>query len=584
MKNALIWFVALAISATACKKEKIDDPGDNPPPVGNVNATVLVQVVSAGGQPIVDAEVKIAAITAQSDMFGVVMLNSTSFPSGRALITVEKLGYYRYTGVIELSTGRFAEFIVLTSKSVSGSFTASAGGTVNAQHGGSIVFQPNSLVTTTGATYLGTVNVSAMYVAPDAANAAEVMPNNFVGKNAQGSEKFVENHGTMLVEITGSSGEKLQLGSGKTAEIHIPVASQDLGSAPATIPLYYFKESAAQWQEDGFASLQGSEFVGNVSHFTFWMCPYVYNHYPLTGRLVCNGTALPATKLEVYNQWGAYLGQTTTNANGQFSGMIPGTLTFNIVVKDACNQGAISIGTGPFSGPANLGDQNVCTGGAPYTTITGAFENCSGNADAGAWARVETQGVFRMLPANAQGQVNASILLCQGTSSIHVSGVNLQTGNISPGQSFAMAANINFGTQQVCGTSPQYCQFVLDGIPHYFVPTAQYTFSCVYNTAQNRLNPAVVYNPGTGNSTQFMLAVPGSVPGLYSVGGSSFNYSFIVLGNNGIDYLPVTLSQAGTTIGNVVTGSVANSTFHDAGGVQHTLSDCHFRMLVSHVN
>jgi hypothetical protein len=583
MSKNIIWIFAFVAMVSACKKEKPNN-GDTPSPVGNVNASIAVQVVNGSGQAISGADVSVAAISAQTNSEGLAFLNSTSFPAGRALVKVEKSGYYRYAGVLELSAGRFSEYIVLTPKTTSGGFSSSAGGTIAAQNGGSVIFEPNSFIVAGGAAYTGPVSVSAMYVAPDASNAAEVMPNNFLGKNLSGSDKFLENHGTMLVEITGSAGEKLQLAAGKTAEIHIPVSAQDLGSAPASIPLYYFNESAVRWHEDGQATLQGNEYVGNVSHFTFWMCPFVYNHYPLSGRLVCNSTPMPATKLEVYNQWGAYLGQTTTNANGYFSGMIPSTLTFNIVVKTACNQADVSFGVGPFSAAANLGDLNACTGGGAYTTISGNFLNCSGTADGASWARVESQGFFRLIPTDGQGNVNASVMLCQGTTSVHISGVNLQTGNLSAGQAYPMAANINFGSQTVCGTSAQYCQFELDGVPYYVVPTTQYTFSCVYNVAQNRLTPGVVYNPGTGNSTHFMLSIPGSVPGLYSVGGGSFNYSFLVLGNNGQDYLDVTLNQTGTTIGNVVSGSVANTTFHDAAGVQHTFNNCHFRMLVSHVN
>jgi hypothetical protein len=115
------------------------------------------------------------------------------------------------------------------------------------------------------------------------------------------------------------------------------------------------------------------------------------------------------------------------------------------------------------------------------------------------------------------------------------------------------------------------------------VPTSQYTFSCVYNTSVNRLTPGVVFNGGSGNMTHFSLSIPGATAGNYSIGGNSFHYTFMVLGNDGQDFLQVTLTQAGNSLGAVVEGSVANTNFHDAGGVLHTLSNCQFRFEVSHV-
>jgi hypothetical protein len=68
------------------------------------------------------------------------------------------------------------------------------------------------------------------------------------------------------------------------------------------------------------------------------------------------------------------------------------------------------------------------------------------------------------------------------------------------------------------------------------------------------------------------------------VGGNPFSYSFLVLGNNGQDYLSVVLNQAGNTLGQMVSGSISNTTFRDAGGNQHSLSNCSFQMPITFVN
>jgi hypothetical protein len=554
------------------------------PPIENVAFSMSIQVTNDSGLPISNAEVTLGTLTATTNAMGFAEFEATGFPSGRSLLKVVEPGYFPCLNAIDIKASRYSINLVLHPSTMAGSFSGASGGSIDIPGGGNLLFESNSIVDDGGAAYTGTVQVMAAYLAPNASPNELPFPSDFLGKDASGSSNFLENHGMISVQLVGSLGQSLQLAAGKSAQISIPVASHDLGSAPATLPLYYFDETQVVWMEEGQATLQGNDYVGNVSHFSFWMCPVVYNHYPISGRLVCQGSPLPATQLEVYNQWGAFLGKVSTNAGGYFFGMIPSTLTFQFKVKNSCQETAAQFNLGPFTGATQLNDLNVCSGSANSVQISGGFEDCNGNPDAGAWARVEGQGVVRLYPSNGQGQVNASVLLCQASSSVNISGVNLGSGATSTGQTFPLAPSISFGNQMVCNNATIFCQFTLDGVPYYFTPSSQYTFSCGYSAAQNRLSPAVTYNPGTGNSTSFMVTIPGSTPSTYSVGGNPFSYSFLVLGNNGQDYLSVVLNQAGNTLGQMVSGSISNTTFRDAGGNQHSLSNCSFQMPITFVN
>jgi hypothetical protein len=573
--------VVFAIAFSSLVSCTDSDPN---PPIVNVAFSMSVQVTDESGLPLPNAEVSLGTMTSTTNASGLAVFESAAFPSGRTLLKVNGSGFFPSLNVVEIKASRYSMDVVLHPNTLAGTFLGLAGGSIAVPGGGNVEFGANSVVEASGAAYSGQVFVAATYLAPNGLGNALPYPSDFLGNDASGNSIFLENHGMVSVQLFGSLGQPLQLAGGKTAQISIPVAAQDVGTAPATLPLYYFDEEQVVWKEEGLATLQGNEYVGDVAHFSFWMCPFVYNHYPISGRLVCQGSPLPATQLEVYNQWGAFLGKVSTNANGYFYGMIPSTLSFQFKVKNACQETAAQFNLGPFNGATQLNDLNVCSGTANSVQINGGFEDCNGNPDLGAWARVEAQGVVRLYPSNGQGQVNASVLLCQASSSVSIRGVNVGTGAISTGQTFPLAPSISFGNQVVCNNAPIFCQFTLDGVPYYYTPSSQYTFSCVYTAAQNRLTPGVTYNPGTGNSTTFMLTIPGSTASTYSVGGNPFSYSFLVLGNNGQDYLSVILNQAGSTLGQTVSGSISNTTFRDAGGVQHTLSDCSFQMPVTLVN
>jgi hypothetical protein len=578
-KLTLLLLVFVSVIINSCKKNESDEPTPVVPLVtssGTTSARYLVHITDQSGSALTGASVSIASASGTTNSEGLCELSSTSFPSGTAGISVSKSGYFKYSGVVTISAGNQSVSVQLVPVTVAGTFSSSSGGTVTVPNGGSILFPANAI--DDGSTsYSGTVTVSAVYISPTSTLAPALSPNSFLGKDISGNEKFLENHGMIAVELSGSSGQQLQIAPGNSATITIPVAANDIGSAPSTIPLYYYDAATQLWKEEGSANLVGNFYVGNVNHFTFWMCPFVYDHYFLSNTLQCQSSPLPYVRVEVFNQWGAYLGHTTTNSSGYWSGMIPNILTFTLVVKDPCNSIAYSQTIGPFTANTNMSPIDACSSGANASYITGSFLNCSGNPDAAAFCRVQSDGIMQLLPVNNQGQVNASVLFCSASTLTSISGINLSGGQTSAEQYFTIAPSINFGTQTVCGTAAEFAQFRLNGINYYFTENAFADFQATYNAAQNRIYLNVVGGQFM-NEVQLGLIIPGSVAGTYSVGGNPFAYSFITTGNNGTVNLSVTLTQGGTQLGDMVTGSIQNITYVDQGGTNRQLENCYFRI------
>ncbi len=582
MKKLFAFLLVILFTLNACKKDKVDEPTTTPPPStpANTTASILVNVATTAGVAISGATVVVGSQTATTNTTGIVYFSSALFSSGKNVIKVSKAGYFKANQTIEISNGNTYNIsVTLTTKTVTGTFLGNAAATINATNGGSIDFTANSIVDNVGNPYTGTVNVSAVYIASNASNASAILPNSFLGLNSSSQQKFVENHGTIIVELEGNSGQALQIATGSTAQIHMPVSSQDLASPPSTIPFYYFDESTGYWKEDGVGTLTGgTEFVGTVSHFTWWMCPFVYNHYSLSGTIVCGATGMPGVKVAVYNVWGSYLGSVTTGPGGIFSGMIPDVITFDLKVKDICGTQVYTTAIGPFSSNTTMAATDI-SATANYGVITGWFKDCANATDLNSLCRVQSNGLTKFIAPLPSGYFNEAVLFCTGSTSAVVTGVNFTTNQVSIDTTMTITPTMNFGTKQVCNTASEYCTFVLAGAPKYYTENAYANFTGVLDNTANK----IILNVTSGqfmNETHFNVSIPATVVGNHSVGGSPFAYSFVLSGNNGTIYLTVNLTSVGTTVGSAIEGTINNITFVDQGGASKTLSNCAFRILI----
>lgn len=107
----------------------------------------------------------------------------------------------------------------------------------------------------------------------------------------------IESMGAMGVEFRDASGNRLNLGSGKTAIIRIPATPAAEGVALATIPLYHLNETTGKWDQEGTATLHtdaqtGAQYYeGTVSHFSWWNADQIMNRVEIDLATDVNGNA-----------------------------------------------------------------------------------------------------------------------------------------------------------------------------------------------------------------------------------------------------------------------------------------------------
>jgi len=263
-----------------------DSGGGTPAPAPRATGTVVGQVVSlANSAPISGATVETDIGTATTPADGKF---SVSAPSGdRTIVHVEATGFAEAFPVARVISGQTSNLgVKLVPIGVTETVSVAAGGIVSVPNSPAQVTIPaNGLVPRAGGTPAGSVNVALTPINP--AEDTNLMPGGFNGISAGGgSTQPIESFGAMLVDLRDSAGTRYTLAGGKTSTIRIPLGTNS-ANPPATVPLWFFDETAGVWKEEGTATLQGTApdqyYEGTVAHFSYWNADIVMERIFVTG-------------------------------------------------------------------------------------------------------------------------------------------------------------------------------------------------------------------------------------------------------------------------------------------------------------
>jgi uncharacterized protein (TIGR02145 family) len=311
------------------------------------------------------------------------------------LMCYEKSAYLRITkpGYFEGSRSWVPTFggtnrmeVQLLALNTAGSFQSSEGGTVQAESF-TLVFPPNG-IRHNGAPYSGNVSVYVNAIDPtDIINQTEQMPGSLVGFH-NGDLRVLRSLGMAAIELRGSSGELLQPAAGSWVEMRCTIPAEMQEIAPATIPLWSLDETNGFWKYEGTANRTGNEYIGYVSHFSYWNFDVETNgvNYQLTvnyNELPIGFYALDNAVLVLTSAaYGAIPG--TTGTNGQVSGLVPANEVMQLQIMLPCEGGfqeVYSASVGPFTTDV---EQTIEINELPYVaTIQGNLADCDGNASSG---------------------------------------------------------------------------------------------------------------------------------------------------------------------------------------------------------
>lgn len=336
---------------------------------------VMGRVLTEAGEIVIAAKVKIGTDSVYTDFNGVFIFDNAAVFQKMGYVTVSKTGYFPGSRTfIPKPNGTVVE-IRLLQKNLAGSFSSSSGGSVALEN---LQLQfPANAIKLNGSVYNGNVNVFVNYIDPASSSFHQEMPGNLVG-NQNGNFRGLTSYGMIGVEINDSLGQKLQIDSGETVTAYFTLTAEMLNTAPDTIDLWSFNEIQGIWINEGIAIKNGTNYVAQLSHFSFWNCDISWEVVFLNG-VISDEDGNPVSGITVKLSTPTSTATDLTNSLGQFGGWIPASTELNMNLYYPCGSDSITnivnnLMIGPYASDTVIFIQNVTL--PSLFNVFGTIQNC----------------------------------------------------------------------------------------------------------------------------------------------------------------------------------------------------------------
>lgn len=580
----LLGVLVISMGVVGCKKKDVvpNEPDPGVPGVSQnelysgvtITASIGGQVRDEANNPIENALITIGNNTTYTNGSGFFYLTGISVDSDRAYVKVEKNGYFSSGRAVNPNeNGISYASIQLLSKTAVGVVDNGTGGTVNISGGATLTFETGDVGLENGNAYNGQVTVYASYLDPTAPNIGEIAPGDLDAIDANGDVVSLITYGMVAVELVGSNGEALNVAPGQTVEISMPFQTAQQGGAPASMPLWYFDEQAGNWVEEGIATLQGNNYVGEVSHFSFWNCDDPTTPVNLTLTVTCNGTPSANVAVTLFSPSGVQYGTCYTDAYGQIDELMPSGVATMLEIYDVCGVAMYSQSLGINNSDVDLGTISACSS-SNTSAFSATLLDCNGAPVSSGMITVQVGSTVIPFFTDANGYVNSSITTCTA-SNVTIAGFDFnQVLQITP-TSVPVTPVMDSGNLTVCDQIDEFVLYTYDGVDYAINDLGQnevYANSSFMNSLGMMAYINSTYNisfftEDLGLGTHPNIAVPGLPSG-------------IGLQVNGVQADPntisVTYTQYGSAPGDYYEGTFSGS-YNDTLGNPHTLSGS-FRM------
>jgi uncharacterized protein (TIGR02145 family) len=345
---------------------------------------------------------------------------------------------------------------MLLTATVQSTVASGAPSTVTLSNGAKVSFDGN-FKTESGASYSGSVKVMMHHLDPSDPTTSDKMPGSLMAENSSGAQRVLETYGMLNIELQDAGGNKLQIVNPTSLEM--PINAAQLATAPSTIPLWYFDETAGYWKEEGSATKVGTKYVGTVNHFSWWNCDMQFPTVNLSITVV-NSNQIPmqgfAVEIVRPNQVFGTTG--IINIYGQLSGVVPAneTLTMKLYnINSICsNQVIYTQQIGPFSSNTTLPIVSLPPSSINTILVQGTLTNCnSANVTNGyAWLQTTGQFVYTLV---TNGTFSFNVVVCSpGAINFSWAGLDFDTASATPIQYGTLSNQaIALGIIPVCETN-----------------------------------------------------------------------------------------------------------------------------------
>ena len=537
-----------------------------------LRANIQGNVLDENSQPAENAIVKVGSQTTTTDAKGYFRINDAVLDKNATLVTAERSGYFTAYRTFSATSGTNQVLIKLTKKNLSGTVSATNGGDVNLSNGTKITLPAGGIIKASdNSDYAGDVEVYASYIDPTAQDILQTVPGSFLANDKDGKRVFLKSYGMMAVELQSAAGERLQIKPGNTAMLTSPIPASLQATAPASISLWYVDERTGLWTEQGLATKQGDNFVGSVTHFSFWNCDISVPAVTLSANLKTS------TDEPLVNAWVVITADTTgsassyTDSMGQVSGLVPAGKSLVLEVRDNCGAAIYSQSIGSYNDNTDLGAITVSSSSPAVVTVTGTLTSCGGTPVSNGYAIVTIDNLVHYADVDANGNFSTNYVLCNANvASVQVLGVDdaAQQQGTAVNSPIAVPTT-NVGSLSACGnSSSQFVNYSLDGTS-YSISSSD---SLTAFTQSQGTGSSTTYIDGlkiaTGDRLSFKFAHTANVPGTYPL----INMEVQHYANlNIVQPFNVIITAFPQTIGDFYVGSFSGQ-FEDTSSVTHNIT------------
>lgn len=450
----LILLMVATLSMQSCREDSdiINVTPPNPQTGLTVQGSVMGTVVDENDQAVSDAMVTYGSSAETTDQYGVFQFNDQSLFTDGTYIKVEKEGYFngsrKFYPVANATSRVHVELMPMVEVA---SFASSAGEKVQFE-GVEIAFGNNSIMMEDGSDYSGNVKVFAKYLDPTLLETLDQMPGDLTAMNASDERVVLTSYGMVTVELRDDAGNELQVKTGSTAEITMPVPTDIVGNAPQTIPLWHFDENRGTWVEEGEAILTNGAYVGQVSHFSFWNCDVPSELIHLSGTIFNRGVPVQGVLVKITMASDNASGSGYTNSEGQFGGFVPKGVELVIEIFDHCGVLIYTATVGPYDVDTVLDPINV-TATSSQAIVSGTVTSCDGEPSGGTYVVIEQDNFTNIVSLDDDNTFQTNIFYCEEGGEITVRAEDLVNQLASANSTFTIEGDIDAGILELCEES-----------------------------------------------------------------------------------------------------------------------------------
>ncbi|MGE8512520.1 MAG: carboxypeptidase-like regulatory domain-containing protein [Chryseobacterium culicis] len=464
----------------SCKSESFveidENPSDSP---SNYNFGNTAQknfqglVLDTNGNPVSGATVTIGANTATTNLKGLFTLKNASVKENFAHVKVTKAGFVNASRVLVPTNGINRVNIMMIPVATTATIATGSISTVSLPNGTKVKFD-GSFKDANGNTYSGNVSVGVFHLAPSNPYLNELMPGSFLATNSAGNGRVMETFGMLHVQLTGSSGQNLQIANGHNAEITVPVDAAQTSSSPATIPLWSYNEDTGMWKEEGSATKMGNTYVGTVSHFSWWNCDAQFPQATLKVTIKnAAGQVLPNVKVALMRISQAYETYGMTDNAGMVYGIVPAGEVLSLKVYDVCNNVIYASNVGPFPTGVitTISDIVVNPSASTNYTIQGVLKTCANANVSDGYVELKptvSTNYFQYMsvPVDNNGGFTFNTYSCTPNPQFRYEGFDnvnlLSTNDVT---FTATSTTVNLGNIMACNSVNEFINYKIDNQP-----------------------------------------------------------------------------------------------------------------------